>query len=134
MRENMETGRATTRMLTVMLVLSCSVLLRAQSDDLYVNAPRPIAMMAEKLERPSVWAITYAGPSYQSAGDYTEFPDKLSYGARAFAIHNVPFVFTLDAEKRKDVVKAVRELAEEFETRSGGQKSRVIAEEGYIHI
>ncbi len=124
----------TTRMLTVMLVLSCSVLLRAQSEDLFVNAPRPIAMMAEKIEQQTNWAITYEDPSYQYAGDYTEFPDKLSYGGRAFAIHNVPFVFTLDAEKRKDVVKAVRELAEQFETRSGGQKFRVIAEKGYIHI
>jgi hypothetical protein len=124
----------TTRMLTVMWMLSCSVLLRAQSDDLFVNAARPIAMMAEKIEQQTSWPITYEDPSYQYAGDYREFPDKLTYGGRAFVLHNVPLVFTLDAEKRKDVVKAVRELVEEFETRSGGQKFRVIAEKGYIHI
>ena len=53
----------TTRMLTAMLVVSCSVLLGAQADELFVNDPRPMAAMAGKIAQGTGWTITYEDPS-----------------------------------------------------------------------
>ena len=127
----------TTRMLTAMLVLSSSVLLGAQADDLFVNDPRPISAMAEKIAQQTGWTITYEDPSYQYAADIEDFSGVLtdpSSNAPFYVMRKVPFVFTLDAEKRKDAVKAISELVDTFEMRTGGQKFKVIAENGYIHI
>src|SRR5688572_16457635 len=124
----------TTRMLTATLVLSCSVLLSAQADDLFVNHPRPIAMMAEKIEKQTGWTITYEDPSYQYAADIEQIEGESADGKPVFGMRHVPFVFTFDAEKRKDAVKALRELVDTFEMRTGGQKFRVIAEKGVIHL
>ncbi len=108
----------TTRMLTAMFVLSGGVLLGAQGDDLFVNVPRPMAAMAGKIAQQTGWTITYEDPSYQYAADIA-----------------VPFVFTLDAEKHKDAVKAISELVDAFEMRTGGQKFKVIVEKiGWIHL
>ena len=127
----------TIRMLTATLVLSCSVLLGAQADDLFVNDPRPMAAMAGKIAQQTGWTITYEDPSYQYAADIedisAELPDPSS-NKPFYGMRHVPLVFTLDAERRKDAVRAVRELAEHFELRTGGQKFKVIAEKGYIHL
>jgi hypothetical protein len=120
----------TTRMFTTMLVLCCSVLLGAQADDLFVNDPRPMAAMAEKIEQQTGWTITYEDPSYQFAPETQE--DGVQADGKPFRrMRDVPFVFTLD---RKDAVRAVRALVDHCELRTGGQKFRVIAEKGFIHL
>jgi hypothetical protein len=116
------------------LVLCCSVLLGAQADDLFVNDPRPMAAMAEKIEQQTGWTITYEDPSYQFAGDIVEFPGEAAEGKSYFGMRPVPFVFTFDAETRKDAVRAVGALVDHFEMRTGGQKFRVLAEKGFIHL
>ena len=121
-----------TRMLTAALVLCGSMALGAQ-DDWFVNSPRPMAAMAEKIERQTGSAITYEDPSYQYAADIEVEADPPS-GKPYVGMRALPFAFTFDAEKRKDAVKAVRELVEHFEMRTGGQKFRVITENGYIHL
>ena len=124
----------TTRMLTATLVLCGGALLGAQQDDLFVNDPRPMAAMAEKIERQTGWTITYEDPSYQFAADTTESTDEDAFGKRVRDMREVPFVFTLDAVKRKDAVRAIRELVDTFEMRTGGQKFKVIAAKGMIHL
>ena len=124
----------TTRMLAATLVLCSGVLLGAQTDDLFVNDPRPIAAMAEKIERQTGWTVTYEDPSYQYAADIVELEGTSAAGKPVFGMRHVPFVFTFDAEKRRDGVRAIHALVDEFEMRTGGQKFRVIAEKGWIHL
>jgi hypothetical protein len=123
-------------MLTAALVLCGVATLGAQAADeeLFVNHPRPIAMMAEKIEQRTGAVITYEDPQYEYAADIEESADTDAFGKRVFDMRTVPFVFTLDAAKRKDVVQAVRELVDAFEMRTGGQKFKVIAAKGFIHI
>jgi hypothetical protein len=123
----------TTRMLTATLVLSCSVLLGAQVDDLFVNDPRPMAAMVKKIQEQTGLAITYEDPLYEFMPDTQEDGGQAD-GKPFRRVRDVPFVFTLDDAKRKDVVKAVRELADHFELRTGGQTFKVIVQKGYIHI
>lgn len=123
----------TTRMLTSMLVLCGGVLLGAQAEDLFVNDPRPMKAMAEKIEQQTGWTITYEDPSYQFAAEFQD--DGVQGDGKPFRrTRDVPFVFTLDGETRKDAVRAVRALVDHFEIRTGGQKFRVIAEKGFIHL
>ena len=126
-----------TRILAVSL-LCCGTALAAQSDDLFVNDPRPMAAMAEKIERQTGWTITSEDPSYQYAADIEDLTDEIARNRtsnkRVLGMRILPFVFTLDGEARKDAVRAVRALAEHFEMRTGGQKFRVIAEKGFIHL
>lgn len=78
--------------------------------------------------------VGFEDPSYQFEADSVESTDEDAFGKRVRDMRDVPFVFTLDAEKRKDAVRAIRELADTFEMRTGGQKFKVIAAKGMIHL